>query len=109
MPRRILVVDDAEAVADSTALLLKLDGHPVQVARSGPEAIQVAAIFHPEVVLLDIGLPGMDGYETAHRLRASARGTELYLIAVSGYGDAQSQDLARAAGGRTGAVAERVG
>jgi PAS domain S-box-containing protein len=98
VPRRILVVDDAEAVADSTALLLKLDGHPVQVARSGPEAIQVAAIFHPELVLLDIGLPGMDGYETARRLRAAPRGTELYLIAVSGYGDAQSQDLARAAG-----------
>jgi PAS domain S-box-containing protein len=97
-PRRILVVDDEEAVANSTALLLTLAGNLVQVARSGPEAIQIVRVFQPEVVLLDIGLGSMNGYEVAHELRAGPGGQALCLIAVSGYGDAKSQERARTAG-----------
>ena len=95
---RLLVVDDEAAVADSTALLLRLDGHQVQVARDGPTAIRIAATFQPQAVLLDIGLGGMDGYETARALRAGPHGAEPYLIAVTGYGDARAQELAREAG-----------
>jgi len=95
---RILVVDDEAAVADSTALLLRLDGHAVQVARTGPAALQIAAAFRPQAVLLDIGLRGMDGYQTARCLRAGPRGADLCLIAVTGYGDAKARELARAAG-----------
>lgn len=95
---RILVVDDEAAVADSTALMLRLDGHSVQVARSGAVAIQLAASFEPEVVLLDIGLRGMDGFQTARQLRARHPGSGLCLIAVTGYGDAQARERADAAG-----------
>ena len=96
--RRVLVVEDDAAVAESTALLLRLGGHQVQVARSGPSALQIASVFRPQVVLLDIGLRGMDGYETARRLRASPEGAGLCLIAVTGYGDAQTRQRAVAAG-----------
>ena len=96
--RRVLVVEDDAAVAESTALLLRLDGHRVQVARSGLSALQIAAVFRPQAVLLDIGLRGMDGYETARQLRASPQGADLCLIAVTGYGDAETRQ--RAACGR---------
>ncbi|HYN79219.1 MAG TPA: PAS domain S-box protein [Lamprocystis sp. (in: g-proteobacteria)] len=96
--RRVLVVEDDAAVAESTALMLRLDGHQVQVARSGPSALQIAAVFRPQAVLLDIGLRGMDGYETARRLRASPQGVGLRLIAVTGYGDARTRERAQAAG-----------
>jgi PAS domain S-box-containing protein len=97
-PLRILVVDDEAAVADSTALVLRLEGNQVQVARDGPTALQLAEVFQPQVVLLDIGLGGMDGYETARRLRAGPQGAILYLIAISGYGDAQARERGREAG-----------
>ena len=97
-PLRILVVDDEEAVADSMAILLRLDGYRVEVARNGEAAIQIAADFRPAAVLLDIGMGGMNGYEIARALRAGPGGSELFLIAVTGYGDAQAQARAREAG-----------
>ena len=97
-PLCILVVDDDEAVADSMAILLRLDGNRVEVARTGAAAILIAGAFRPDVVLLDIGMSGMNGYETARALRAGPGGDELFLIAVTGYGDVQSRELARAAG-----------
>lgn len=95
---RILVVDDHAAVATSTAAWLEMEGHETRVASSGPEAIEEAAAFHPKVVLLDIGLAGMDGYEVARRLRALPGGDSMLLIAVTGYGDEESVAHSRAAG-----------
>jgi two-component system, chemotaxis family, CheB/CheR fusion protein len=97
-PVRVLVVDDDRAVADSTALLLELNGHPVCVAYSGEGAIEQASGFEPQIVLLDIGLRGMDGYQTAARLRQLPGGRALRLVAVTGYGDRLTQQRCREAG-----------
>lgn len=92
-PKRILVVDDNADAAESTAMVLRLEGHEVKIAIDGPSALQSAAEFHPEVILLDIGLPGMDGYEVARRLRVMPGLAETMLIALSGY--AGEEHLAR--------------
>ena len=82
---RVLVVEDNIDAGDSLSMLLRLYGHDVLVARTGPSALEVAATFHPALVLLDIGLPGMDGYEVARRLRANASLTGMTLCALTGY------------------------
>jgi CheY-like chemotaxis protein len=84
--------------ADSTALLLRLLGHEVQVAHSGPKALDAVASFQPEVVLMDIGLPGMDGYEVARRVRARPEWKQPYLIAVTGFGQESDRQRAVASG-----------
>jgi CheY-like chemotaxis protein/anti-sigma regulatory factor (Ser/Thr protein kinase) len=89
---RVLVVDDNEEVAGTLAILLEARGHDVSIAADGPAAIEAVARKAPEIILLDIGLPGMSGYDVATRLRSSGWTGE--LIAVSGYG--QPQDIARA-------------
>ena len=91
-PRRVLVVDDNADAADSLALLLGLQGHQTESVHGAHEAIERARAFAPHVVLLDIGLPEMDGYEVARRLRAE--GTGGVLIALTGY--AQPEDVQRA-------------
>ncbi len=96
--RRILVVDDNTDAATSLAVLLDLDGHETQTAFSSAEALQLADSFDPEVVLLDIGLPDMDGYEVARRLRLSARGAHRTLVALTGYGQQDDRQRARDAG-----------
>jgi signal transduction histidine kinase len=96
--RRVLVVDDNADAADSLALLLRVDGHEVRVAYDGPAALQEAAAFRPEVVLLDIGLPRMDGYEVARRLRGQAELKEALLVAVTGYGQDEDRRRAEEAG-----------
>jgi PAS domain S-box-containing protein len=96
---RVLVVDDDDAVAESTAALLRLEGHEVAKAASGPQALEVARRFQPQVALLDIGLQGMDGYALAAALRRQTGGTPgLLLVAVSGYGHDAARDRSRAAG-----------
>jgi signal transduction histidine kinase/CheY-like chemotaxis protein len=93
MPRHILVVEDN---ADVRALLhakLRQLGHAVEVAEDGVTAVEKVIESHPDVALVDIGLPGIDGYEVARRVRA-ALGTDIYLVALTGYG--QSDDRARA-------------
>lgn len=95
---RVLVVDDDLAVADSTAVLLELDGHDVRVAHDGESALLQAVDFKPGVVLLDIGLAGMDGFETAARLRLLPEGRDVRLLAVTGYGDESTRLRAEAAG-----------
>jgi PAS domain S-box-containing protein len=95
---RVLVVDDDPAVAASTALWLEFLGHEVRVARTGPAAIEQALSFRPAVVLLDIGLAGMDGYEAARRLRELPGGRDLYLLAVTGYGHEVALARSKAAG-----------
>jgi CheY-like chemotaxis protein len=94
--RRILVVDDNQDSAESLALLLELKGHEVRTAFAGPAALDIASTFQPEVVLLDIGLPGMDGYEVARRLRAGNDGSR--LVALTGYGQDDDRQRSRDAG-----------
>jgi PAS domain S-box-containing protein len=95
---RILVVDDNVDTASGMARLLKLRGHDVAVAHTGPEAIETAARHRPEFVLLDIGLPGMDGYEVATRLREEASCRETVIVAASGYGQEEDRRRSLAAG-----------
>jgi two-component system CheB/CheR fusion protein len=91
MGRRILVVDDNVDSADSLAFLLRLKGHEVEVAYDGPGALKTAGSFHPEVVTLDIGLPGLDGYQVASRLRRRRRTATALLLALTGYGREEDQ------------------
>jgi CheY-like chemotaxis protein len=97
-PCRVLVVDDHRDSGISLAALLRLGGMEVQVAHDGPSALEAARAFGPEVVLLDIGLPGMDGYEVARRLRAQAATREAVLVAVTGYGQDEDRERSRQAG-----------
>jgi CheY-like chemotaxis protein len=91
--RRVLVVDDLEDSADSLAQLLTLSGHEARAAHDGAAALAAARVFQPEVVLLDIGLPGMDGFEVARRLRQQEGGGQMLLVALTGY--AQERDRQR--------------
>ena len=91
--KRILIVDDNNDAADSLAELLRDVGHEVAVAYSPVAALEMVESFRPQVAVLDIGLPVMDGYELAARLRTNRRLADCRLIALSGYG--QSHDLDR--------------
>jgi CheY-like chemotaxis protein len=81
----VLVVEDNIDAADSLSLLLRLYGHDVQWARTGPTALDMASAFRPDVVLLDIGLPGMDGYQVAQRLREKPEFKDVTMCALTGY------------------------
>jgi len=94
---RVLVVDDNVDAADSIAMLLSLQGHEVRSVHAPQEALDVAQAFHPHLVLLDIGLPGMDGYEVARRLR-SQHIQSMRIVAITGYGQPSDRDRAREAG-----------
>ena len=94
----MLVVDDNVDTANGMARLLKLSGHDVRVAHNGEDALIAAREHRPEVMLLDIGLPGMDGYELASTLRREECGKDAVLIAVSGYGEEQARDRSKEAG-----------
>jgi two-component system CheB/CheR fusion protein len=96
--RRILIVEDNVDVADTTAAMLRLSGHTVQVVHGGAEALDAVAGFRPEVVLLDIGLPHMDGYEVARRLRETAACDAAWLVALTGYGQPADRLRGRDAG-----------
>jgi CheY-like chemotaxis protein/two-component sensor histidine kinase len=91
---RILVVDDNRDAADSLAIMLKLMGHDIEKAYDGLAAVQAAAAFRPDVVLLDIGLPKMNGLEVARQVREEPWGKQMILIAVTGWG--QEEDRRRA-------------
>jgi len=83
---RVLVVVDYRDNADSMATLLRLDGHEVAVAHDGTAALQAAQAQQPDAVLLDISMPGMDGYQVARKLRAMFRDEPLLLVAITAYG-----------------------
>src|SRR5262249_2694853 len=85
-PKRVLIVDDNADAAESLAMLLRSAGHQVMTAHDGPAALKTAEAVRPDAVLLDIGLPRMDGYEVARRLRGQLGLTEALLVAVTGYG-----------------------
>jgi two-component system CheB/CheR fusion protein len=97
-PRRVLVVDDNLDAREALRFLLEDEGHGVATAADGPQALEQARSFVPEIVLLDIGLPGMDGYEVARRLRAVPGCADAAIVAVSGYGQAEDRARSRAAG-----------
>jgi len=96
-PRSILVVDDNEDAAESMAMLLRLRGHEVVVAHNGEDALRLAGERPPSVVLLDIGMPGMDGYEVCRRFRTSGLG-EMRIIAMTGFGLEQDRQRSKEAG-----------
>jgi CheY-like chemotaxis protein len=94
----VLVVDDQVDIAQSFKDLLSLLGQDTHTAYDGPEALQAAKDFKPELIFLDIGLPGMTGYEVARSLRAQEQTLKPRIIAVTGWGDEQNVSLAREAG-----------
>jgi signal transduction histidine kinase/CheY-like chemotaxis protein len=95
---RILVVDDLQASAETLMTLLEMEGFQVRVAHEGQEALAIAREFKPQVVLLDIGLPGMNGFEVAHGLRSQPESQDALLIALTGYGEAESRSRSAQAG-----------
>ncbi len=97
-PRRVLIADDNVDAAESLAILLRLAGHRVLVAHDGLDALRLAARDRPDVVVLDIGMPGLNGYEVARSLRREDWGRALRLIAVTGWGQDEDKRRATAAG-----------
>jgi CheY-like chemotaxis protein len=95
---RILVADDNTDAAQSLASLLKLYGHEIQIAQNGAQALQIANAFQPEVVFLDIGMPGMAGYEVARELRKIAGLERIRIVAVTGWGTEEDRARSKAAG-----------
>ena len=96
--RRLLIADDVKDGADALAMLLRMKGHDVHTAYDGEEAIAVAAKFHPDVALLDIGMPKLNGYDACHYIRQQPWGKEMFLIAVSGWSQEADRRRAKEAG-----------
>jgi CheY-like chemotaxis protein len=96
--RRILVVDDNADAAESTAAYLRLEGHEVKTVMDGNDALSSVRVFAPHVIVLDIGLPGLDGYAVARRLREQGDTSHALLIAVTGYGAKEDRERAIDAG-----------
>ncbi|HUR89747.1 MAG TPA: response regulator [Ramlibacter sp.] len=97
-PSRVLVVDDLAASAETLMTLLEMEGFEVKTAHEGMSALAIAENFRPDVVLLDIGLPGMNGFEVANRLRSLPHSRNALLIALTGYGEAESRTRSEQAG-----------
>ena len=97
-PRRVLLVDDSVDAAEAMSMLLETLGHEVRVMHDGPSALAMVDDFAPEVVILDIGLPGMDGFEVAREMRTRAVTKTALLIALTGYGAESDKQKARDAG-----------
>jgi len=93
--RKMLVVDDNRDVASSLGMFLQLMGHDVGVAHDGEQAIRLAEAFRPQTILLDLGMPGMDGYEVCRRIRNTDWGKKMRLIAITGWG--QDEDRRKSA------------
>jgi CheY-like chemotaxis protein len=96
--RRILLVDDNEDAVDLLSEFLESLGHVTRIAYDGPSGLRLAEEFQPDLALLDIGLPVMDGYELARRLRVMPRVSQVQLIAVTGYGQEADRIRSREAG-----------
>jgi CheY-like chemotaxis protein len=97
-PRRVLVVDDNEDAAKAISTTLRIFGHEVRTAFDGTTAVELAVEFQPDLVLLDLGMPKMDGYEAAKRIRADVANSEVFLVAVTGWGAEADRRRTRAAG-----------
>ena len=90
-PLRIMVVDDNPDGASSLALVLQRSGHSVRVAHDGLQALDAGAAFEPDIVFMDIGMPGLDGYEVCRRIRQMPTQQNVVLVAVTGWGQAQDK------------------
>jgi PAS domain S-box-containing protein len=97
-PQRVLVVDDNRDAAESLGAVLGLLGAEVRLAHAGEEAIEAMDAYHPSVVLLDLGMPGMDGYEVARRLRVRQNGRRVSIVALTGWGQDEDRRRTREAG-----------
>jgi CheY-like chemotaxis protein len=95
---RILIADDLRDTVDSLAIMLRLAGHEIQTAHDGLEAVQAAAVFRPDVVLLDIGMPKLNGYEAARHIRQEPWGKKMVLVALTGWGQEEDKRRATEAG-----------
>jgi CheY-like chemotaxis protein len=98
LPQRVLVVDDNEDSASSLAMLLKFLGTEIKVANDGPSALEILPSYRPDIVLLDIGMPGMDGLAVARRIREQPEFDSTILIALTGWGQPEDRDRTREAG-----------
>ena len=96
--RRVMVADDNKDAADSLAMLLELAGHEVRVARGGRAALSLAQTFRPDVALVDIGMPDLNGYDVARQLRRERWGTGIYLVALTGWGRDDDRQQAKEVG-----------
>jgi PAS domain S-box-containing protein len=96
--KRILVIDDNVDAAESLAMLLEMNGHTSRTAHDGITGLQLAVEFNPDIILLDIGLPDISGYEVAKRIRQLPSGNDFYLIATTGWGHDKDKELAKTAG-----------
>lgn len=96
--RRVLVVDDNVDSVETLSMLLRVKGHDARVAANGEEAIAIADDYRPDIVVLDLSLPGMDGYEVAERLRQRPYGRGLILVALTGWSGQGVQHKAAEAG-----------
>jgi DNA-binding response OmpR family regulator len=95
---RVLIADDNVDGAESLAMLVKFSGHEVFVAHTGLDAFQMAAAHRPQIAILDIGMPGMDGYQVAQKVRDQAWGVNMTLIALTGWGQEDDKLRAQRAG-----------
>jgi two-component system, chemotaxis family, CheB/CheR fusion protein len=96
--KRILVVDDSSVQAKSLSMLLELMGHEVRLAHDGPSALQISTEFRPDIALIDVGLPGMSGFEVARRIREQPELRHMVLIAQTGWGREEDREQSREAG-----------
>jgi CheY-like chemotaxis protein len=96
--KRVLVVDDNVDAAESIAMILRESGYDVRCVHDGPSALQAAKAYRPDVVVLDIGLPGMSGYDVARQLREQPEFRRTPLVAVTGYGQEEDRRLSQEAG-----------
>jgi len=94
----VLIVDDNRDATDSMAMLLAMEGYDVRVAYDGPQALEAVRTARPDVILLDIGLPGMDGFQVAQRVRADPANSSIVIVAVSGYGQEEHRSRSTQAG-----------
>lgn len=95
---RVLIIEDNQDAADILREVLEMYEHQVEVAHTGPDGLEAAKAFHPEVVLCDLGLPGMDGYAVANAMRKDPDTKGTRLVALTGYGQAEERARARASG-----------
>ncbi len=95
---RVLIIEDNQDAAEILREVLEMYEHEVAVAFSGPTGVETARAFHPEVVLCDLGLPGMSGYEVATTLRKDPETSQAHLVALTGYSQADERARAQASG-----------
>ena len=99
MPRRrVLIVEDNQDAGEMYRILFELSGHEVLLAENGPHGLELLKSARPDIALVDIGLPGMDGYEIARRFRAEPDGDRVTLVALTGYASPVDRDRSRKAG-----------